>query len=154
MTLFLDPPPPSSITSHVSMKLLYLLLKYFASHYPKTFYLTLASFSKPNSPRLIPRPMVPNQNVTCSTPLPPKRHNDVIMEKIVWRRPLTRSCKILTKIFCWEVCMGYSTYITCTSLLQLRCPVCNTNSDATTFCLQSVASHAHAWWPEPILYVP
>ena len=89
MTLFLDPPPPSSITSHVSMKLLYLLLKYFASHYPKTFYLTLASFSKPSSPRLIPRPMVPNQNVTCSTPLPPKRHNDVIMEKIVWRRPLT-----------------------------------------------------------------
>ena len=26
-----------------------------------------------------------------ASPLPPKRHNDIILEKIVWRRPLTLS---------------------------------------------------------------
>ena len=31
---------------------------------------------------------VGRQNVTWLAPLPPKRHND-ILEKIVWRRPLT-----------------------------------------------------------------
>ena len=34
------------------------------------------------------RHFVGRQNVTWLAPLPPKRHNDVILEKVVWRRPL------------------------------------------------------------------
>ena len=38
------------------------------------------------------RHFVGRQNVTWLTPFPPKRQNDVILEKIVWRCPLSLPC--------------------------------------------------------------
>ena len=32
-----------------------------------------------------------------ASPLPPKRHKDIIFEKIVWRRPLSRLNKVRCK---------------------------------------------------------
>ena len=42
------------------------------------------------------RHFVGRQNVTWLTPSPPKRQNDVILEKIVWRCPLRYYCIIFS----------------------------------------------------------
>ena len=56
----------------------------------------------PNSVICIYRRFVGRQNVKWLAPLPPKCHNDVILEKIVWRRPLTVCSAKLQCMCTWE----------------------------------------------------